>query len=303
MELLHLIQFKTIAECKNMTRAAEKLYISQPALSQMLTKLEKELGYNLFSRNKGKISLNENGRVVLNHTNKIFNQINEMKNDLTALNNNKKTLGLGFNTYPFAHLITTKFINDNPTTHTSMSVLSNKDLVEALLDKRLDLIFTNVVVENDKIAYMLFIKEYLCVSIPNNNPLSKKDVVQMKDLDNQSFVRINSMDMHTELFNKMIKTSNIHINVEYRTDSTLLNMLVDKDCLIFTSSLYKKYSIRHKNRTIVKITDKDAVYDIYLCYLKKNEEKIKPNIDWFKSNYARILKDNEKNIHFPKKQI
>ena len=52
MELTQLLQFKTIAECKTMTLAAEHLHISQPALSMSLKKLEEELGTPLFERKK-----------------------------------------------------------------------------------------------------------------------------------------------------------------------------------------------------------------------------------------------------------
>ncbi|MDR2499526.1 MAG: LysR family transcriptional regulator [Treponema sp.] len=65
MELTQLAQFKAIAECESLSRAAEKIYISQPSLSAALQKLEDELGARLFERTKGRIFLNEAGKRAL----------------------------------------------------------------------------------------------------------------------------------------------------------------------------------------------------------------------------------------------
>ena len=55
MELTYLYYFKVIAEKENMSRAAEQLHVSQPALSKTISKLEKSLGVTLFERKKGRI--------------------------------------------------------------------------------------------------------------------------------------------------------------------------------------------------------------------------------------------------------
>lgn len=65
MELTQLFQFKVLAESKTMTEAAERLHISQPALSSSLKRLETELGVQLFERRKNKLFLNEAGEKSL----------------------------------------------------------------------------------------------------------------------------------------------------------------------------------------------------------------------------------------------
>ena len=50
MDFLQLFYFKTVAETNHITKAAKQLHISQPALSQMIKKLEKELSVSLFQR-------------------------------------------------------------------------------------------------------------------------------------------------------------------------------------------------------------------------------------------------------------
>lgn len=62
MELLPLIYFKTVAHYENMSRAAEQLHITQPALSKSISQLEDSLGIQLFDRQGRTIRLNRYGR-------------------------------------------------------------------------------------------------------------------------------------------------------------------------------------------------------------------------------------------------
>ncbi len=65
MDLLQLKYFQVAAQLEHMTRAAERLSIAQPSLSQSIAKLEEELGVPLFDRQGRRIQLNQFGRVFL----------------------------------------------------------------------------------------------------------------------------------------------------------------------------------------------------------------------------------------------
>jgi DNA-binding transcriptional LysR family regulator len=66
---MHLRNFKAITEQNNLTRAAELLHISQPALSASLSKLENELGVRLFDRVGRNLQLNQYGNIYINYVN------------------------------------------------------------------------------------------------------------------------------------------------------------------------------------------------------------------------------------------
>src|SRR5689334_15351402 len=65
MELRHLRYFVAVAEEQNVTRAALKLHVSQPALSRQVRDLEDELGFSLLERGANSMRLTEGGRAFL----------------------------------------------------------------------------------------------------------------------------------------------------------------------------------------------------------------------------------------------
>lgn len=78
MELRQLEYFATVAEIENMSAAARQLHVSQPSLSMTISRLEEDLGVPLFDRIGGKIHLSRIGRDLLQNTQNILHQIDEM---------------------------------------------------------------------------------------------------------------------------------------------------------------------------------------------------------------------------------
>lgn len=72
-EFIQLEQLLAIDKYKTLSKAAEELLISQPALSRSMQRLEEELQVTLFTRQKNKITFNENGKLALEYARKIVN--------------------------------------------------------------------------------------------------------------------------------------------------------------------------------------------------------------------------------------
>lgn len=75
MELLQLKYFKTVAEFGKISDAAKSLFISAPALSTSISRLEREIGMDLFNRSNNKITLNRQGQIFLRYVNQIFSSL------------------------------------------------------------------------------------------------------------------------------------------------------------------------------------------------------------------------------------
>lgn len=82
MELQQLKYFKTVAAIGKISDAAEALFISAPALSTSISRLEKELGTKLFDRTSNRITLNAQGKIFLKYVNQIFANLEGAKREL-----------------------------------------------------------------------------------------------------------------------------------------------------------------------------------------------------------------------------
>jgi len=82
MELLQLKYFKTVAEVGKISEAAQTLFISAPALSTSISRLEKELGTALFDRTNNRIILNRQGHILLRYVNQMFSSLECAKMEL-----------------------------------------------------------------------------------------------------------------------------------------------------------------------------------------------------------------------------
>lgn len=82
MELLQLRYFKKVAETGKISTAARELYISAPALSATISRLEKELGMQLFDRQANRIVLNAQGEIFLRHVNRVFASLDSARAEM-----------------------------------------------------------------------------------------------------------------------------------------------------------------------------------------------------------------------------
>lgn len=82
MELQQLKYFKAVADIGKISQAAESLFVSPPALSTSISRLEKELGFPLFSRTNNRIILNAQGQIFLKYINQVFVSLESAKQEM-----------------------------------------------------------------------------------------------------------------------------------------------------------------------------------------------------------------------------
>jgi len=86
MDIDKILRFCAVVDYGSMSKAAETLYCSQPALSKQIIALEKEIGYPLFERNGKKMTLNQNGQLLYTFGRHLERDYSQLKADLYALN-------------------------------------------------------------------------------------------------------------------------------------------------------------------------------------------------------------------------
>lgn len=95
IEFYQLEQLLTIAKVGTISKAAEVLLISQPALTRSIQRLEDELGVQLFDRKKNKVELNANGKLAVELFEKLLNDKEKIVNTLQAYNRSQYEVKIG----------------------------------------------------------------------------------------------------------------------------------------------------------------------------------------------------------------
>src|SRR5213596_538543 len=106
MELRHLRYFIGVAEEENVSRAALKLHLSQPALSRQIRDLEEELGFALFARGANSIRLTDGGKAVLIGARAVLQRAEEAVNRArTIAAGGRGELHVGYTPSPTARIL------------------------------------------------------------------------------------------------------------------------------------------------------------------------------------------------------
>lgn len=95
MKLLQLKYFQTICKYNNITRASNELHVSQPSLSNVIRDLEEEFGVTLFQRLSKGLSLTEEGKILLEHTEKVLSCADVLIEEMTRLGKANQEVKLG----------------------------------------------------------------------------------------------------------------------------------------------------------------------------------------------------------------
>ena len=142
----HLSQYKIfyeVARCGNISRAARELYISQPAISKAISKLEESLGTKLFSRNSRGVQLTREGAVLFQHISSAFESISKGEKELKRIHDfhiGHLTIGVSNTLCKYVLLPYLKgFIEKYPHVNISIESQSTIHTLEMLEAKKIDI--------------------------------------------------------------------------------------------------------------------------------------------------------------------
>ncbi len=145
MELRHLRYFMAVAEELHFGKAAAKLHIAQPPLSQQIKQLETELGFKLFYRTKRQVNLTEAGEVFLRDTQQIFQQLERAISTGQKISRGEQgELSIAFVSSAAYNVIPSMLRNFRtlvPEVKLQIKELTTKEQLQWLVEEKLDIAF------------------------------------------------------------------------------------------------------------------------------------------------------------------
>ena len=191
MDLQYLRYFQTVVKEGKLTRAAEKLYLSQPALSGMISRLEKELGIKLFDRTSRQMILNEYGKALLPHVEKILEEYDAALQSIQHLKNkNTGELSIAVTGMAFPHFFINNFLSAYPTIHIKQTFVPVDEIADTLRRMDIDFVISAYPCQMDDVLSYTIWEENICVAVPADHFASGENSISLKNLAQEKFIAL-----------------------------------------------------------------------------------------------------------------
>lgn len=283
-ELNQLEQLVTIAKEGTISKAADILLISQPALTRSIQRLEDELGLKLFDRKKNKIILNDNGKLAVEYAKKVLDEAKKMTDNLQAFDRSHHTISIGSCapapiwglSYILKKLYPEMKITDDIYNH-------DEELLEGLQNNQYSIIILNHSVDHNQLICEKLFEENLYLSVPPAHPLALLRSISFEDLNGESVLLLSRIGFWNEVCLQNIPDSHLLI----QDDESVFNELTKASALPnFRTDITIQRNEGKENRVYIPFTDEQAHAQYYYVYKKKDKklfadiQKHLDSIDW-----------------------
>jgi DNA-binding transcriptional LysR family regulator len=194
MELRQLRYLVALADEQHFTRAAAREHIAQPALSQQIRRLEREVGLALVERTTRRVTVTDAGRILVARARRILSEVDAANAEMQALagvRTGHVTVGTMHTMGPVdVSLALAMFHERHPGVELTVREQSSEELAEMLRDDVLDLAFLSVTerIESHELSLHQLVSEELVAVLPVDHRLAGRKRVRMAELADEQFV-------------------------------------------------------------------------------------------------------------------
>ena len=186
LENFRVVVFRAVAEQSSFRKAAEELYLTQPAVSLQVKALEEDLGVQLFDRTGTKINLTKAGRVLLECAQQTSVLLSQAESDIAALSGEHAgQLALGASTtiaqYVLPRLLS-EFCREHPRFHPTLISGNTEHIVEAVEKQKIALGFIEGPARSRDVKTEPFLEDELVLIASTAHELSERNSVSCSDL-------------------------------------------------------------------------------------------------------------------------
>jgi DNA-binding transcriptional LysR family regulator len=217
LNLRQVEAFKAVIESGTVSRAAEVLHISQPAVSKLLAHLEAQTRLSLFERVKGRLVPSRQGMRLYQEIERIFVGVRQLESAVDSIRREEQGR-LNIGVMPalagtFIQRVTMGFLAKRPDVHLSVLARSSQLLADWLIGRHLDVGLIRTRLDNPYVETESLMAHPLVCIMPPGHPLADKKVVEPTDLDGQAFVSF-ALDSYTgEQIATLFETYRVKANV------------------------------------------------------------------------------------------
>lgn len=229
MELRHLRYLVAVAEELHFGRAATRLNISQPPLSQQIRQLEEELGVRLFQRNKREVHLTEAGKRIVSEAHQVLSQVDHFTRIAAQAGEGEighLSVGAVGGISEMLVEALRVFAARYPRVRIELQYMTTGMQIESLREGRIRIGFLNLPVQEAALASETVRREPLWLALPKGHPLTRYRRVPLAALADQRFIlfpRRVTPGLHDTVA-AMCRNAGIALNVIHEVDSVTASM-------------------------------------------------------------------------------
>lgn len=266
-------QLAAFAEEGTLSKAAEKLHTSQPALTRAMKKLEIELGIPLFHRTKNRISPNDTGRLAAFLGRQLLEQDKDLVRRLKAYDRSLRTISLGC-CAPVPQMVLAPMINNLYEGMTISTDMKNDcDFPARLLDGTYQLTVTHYPLDKAEFCCRKCGKEQLFLSVPPDSSLAFYPEIRLSDLDGLSVLLFFRIGFWMEMVKEKAPRAHFMLMVQR---SSFTELVEHSAYPCFSSSYFINRGEMSARRVNIPIADEESRTSYYLSCLKENGKRFAP---------------------------
>lgn len=278
IELRHLRYFIAVAEELHFGRAAARLNISQPPLSQQIQILEQQVGARLLARTNRSVSLTAAGKQFLADSRQVLSLVNDAAARAERLHLGETgELRLGFtSSAPFISAVSqtlSTFRRHYPDVHIQTREINTREQIVPLSEGSLDLGLMRNTQLPDTLAWEVILQEPLMAMIPRDHPLAARPSVTLAELAQEPFV---FFDPHvgTGLYDDILGLMRRYglspvITQEVGEAMTIIGLVAAGLGVSILPASFKRVQLSEMRW--VAIAEEDAVSEMWLVWPKHHE--------------------------------
>jgi LysR family transcriptional regulator, benzoate and cis,cis-muconate-responsive activator of ben and cat genes len=200
MELRHLRYFVGVAEMENVSRAALKLHVSQPALSAQIRDLENEIGFQLLERTAKSVKLTKAGRAFLEEARAVLQRADEAVNKARSIAAEPSELHVGYSPTPVAEILPKTlraFQGKMPNVHVRLHDWTNQAILDGVRDGRLQL---GLIVSPPKasslrdLRYEELFQDRVCLAVAPEHPFARRRAIPLAEVAAEPLIGLTHED-------------------------------------------------------------------------------------------------------------
>lgn len=228
-----LLTLLKVYETGNYTRAAEQLALTQPAVSQHIKQIEKELNITLFVRSGGKIKPTADGKLVIQYAERVVSLYEHLQQALVDQKRSISRLQVGITHTAESNVVTevlAKYSEQNNNVSITIQTDTINNLYTMLKNYKIDIAIVEGAVTDPSINSIMLDTDYLACVVSTESPLARKSMVTLEDLKKERLILRLPNSGTRNLFAAHLESRNISID-EFNVTLEVDNIATIKDLI------------------------------------------------------------------------